>query len=100
MGRNIRIQFQGGGPHAVYLLDGLRAQDDYNGWDINTRPSSGWRTWAVDGHAGGRAVQLLHRLVPAVAGQRAELHLLSGETFMTPGAADVAGRQSRGLAHR
>jgi len=36
MGRNIRIQFQYGGPHAVLLLDGLRAQDDYNGWDINT----------------------------------------------------------------
>ena len=36
MGRNIHVQFQGGGPHAVYLLDGLRAQDDANGWDINT----------------------------------------------------------------
>jgi diacylglycerol O-acyltransferase/trehalose O-mycolyltransferase len=36
MGRDIKIQFQGGGPHAVYLLDGLRAQDDFNGWDINT----------------------------------------------------------------
>jgi diacylglycerol O-acyltransferase/trehalose O-mycolyltransferase len=36
MGRNIKVQFQGGGPHAVYLLDGLRAQEDYNGWDINT----------------------------------------------------------------
>jgi len=40
MGRNIRVQFQGGEPgvpsKAVYLLDGLRAQDDYNGWDINT----------------------------------------------------------------
>src|SRR5690348_11903070 len=36
MNRNIKVQFQGGGPHAVYLLDGLRAQDDYNGWDINT----------------------------------------------------------------
>lgn len=36
MGRNIRVEFQGGGPHAVYLLDGLRAQDDANGWDINT----------------------------------------------------------------
>ena len=36
MGRNIRIQFQGGGEHAVFLLDGLRAQEDYNGWDINT----------------------------------------------------------------
>ncbi len=36
MGREIRVQFQGGGAHAVYLLDGLRAQEDYNGWDINT----------------------------------------------------------------
>jgi diacylglycerol O-acyltransferase/trehalose O-mycolyltransferase len=37
MGRNIRVEFQGGGPHAVYLLDGLRAQEDTNGWDINTQ---------------------------------------------------------------
>ncbi|TFV55119.1 esterase family protein [Mycobacterium sp. PS03-16] len=39
MGRNVRVQFQAsasGGAKAVYLLDGLRAQDDYNGWDINT----------------------------------------------------------------
>ncbi len=41
MNRNIRVQFQGGGPHAVYLLDGLRAQDDYNGWDIET-PAFEW----------------------------------------------------------
>ena len=36
MGRDIKVQFQRGGTHAVYLLDGLRAQDDFNGWDINT----------------------------------------------------------------
>jgi diacylglycerol O-acyltransferase/trehalose O-mycolyltransferase len=36
MGRDIRVQFQGGGPHSVYLLDGLRALEDGNGWDINT----------------------------------------------------------------
>lgn len=38
MGRSIKVQFQNGGngSPAVYLLDGLRAQDDYNGWDINT----------------------------------------------------------------
>jgi diacylglycerol O-acyltransferase / trehalose O-mycolyltransferase len=36
MGRDIHVEFQGGGPHIVYLLDGIRAQDDYNGWDINT----------------------------------------------------------------
>ncbi len=65
MGRNIRVQFQPGAaaapavpetpaavPHmptaaaappskAVYLLDGLRAQDDFNGWDINT-PAFEW----------------------------------------------------------
>ncbi len=38
MGRDIKIQFQSGGAGspALYMLDGLRAQDDYNGWDINT----------------------------------------------------------------
>jgi diacylglycerol O-acyltransferase/trehalose O-mycolyltransferase len=36
MGRDITVQFQGGGPKGVYLLDGLRAQDDRSGWDINT----------------------------------------------------------------
>ncbi|WP_280826711.1 alpha/beta hydrolase family protein [Mycobacterium sp. OTB74] len=36
MGRDIKVEFQGGGPHAVFLLDGLRAQDDQSGWDINT----------------------------------------------------------------
>ena len=47
MGRSIRVEFQAGGAPAptsssgsssksVYLLDGLRAQDDYSGWDINT----------------------------------------------------------------
>jgi diacylglycerol O-acyltransferase/trehalose O-mycolyltransferase len=36
MQRNILVEFQGGGPHSVTLLDGLRARDDRNGWDINT----------------------------------------------------------------
>lgn len=36
MNRNIRVEFSGGGPHAVYLLDGLRAEEETNGWDINT----------------------------------------------------------------
>lgn len=36
MGRDIPVQFQGGGRHSVYLLDGLRARDDANGWDIET----------------------------------------------------------------
>lgn len=46
MGRSIRVQFQGPADvpapsRAVYLLDGLRAQDDYSGWDINT-PAFEW----------------------------------------------------------
>jgi diacylglycerol O-acyltransferase / trehalose O-mycolyltransferase len=38
MGRDIRIEFQSGGPgsHAVYLLDSMEAGDDFNGWDRNT----------------------------------------------------------------
>ena len=36
MGRDIPVRFQGGGTHAVYLLDGLRARDDNSGWDIET----------------------------------------------------------------
>src|SRR3989442_7162608 len=43
MGRDIKIQFQSGGANApaLYLLDGMRAQEDYNGWDINT-PAFEW----------------------------------------------------------
>jgi diacylglycerol O-acyltransferase/trehalose O-mycolyltransferase len=36
MGHNITVEFQSGGPAAVYLLDGLRARDDRSGWDIET----------------------------------------------------------------
>ncbi|WP_264036687.1 alpha/beta hydrolase [Mycolicibacterium hodleri] len=46
MGRNIRVEYQSGATpapvpdpaprKAAYLLDGLRAQDDFNGWDVNT----------------------------------------------------------------
>src|SRR5690606_12029381 len=38
MGRDIKVQFQSGGEGSpgVYLLDGLRARDDFNGWDIET----------------------------------------------------------------
>ncbi|WJR34203.1 alpha/beta hydrolase family protein [Mycobacteroides immunogenum] len=36
MGRDIKVEFQGGGSKAVYLLDGQRAREDWNGWDIET----------------------------------------------------------------
>ncbi|MCV7196403.1 esterase family protein [Mycobacterium angelicum] len=35
MNRQVKVEFQGGGSHAVYLLDGMRARDDFNGWDIH-----------------------------------------------------------------
>src|SRR6476646_7938916 len=43
MGNDIKIPRRSGGAGApgVYLLDGLRAQDDFNGWDINT-PAFEW----------------------------------------------------------
>lgn len=44
MGHNITVEFQRGGAAAVYLLDGLRARDDRNGWDIETN--------AFDSYAG------------------------------------------------
>src|SRR6202000_1389016 len=43
MGRDIKVQFQSGGANApaLYLLAGMPAQDDFNGWDINT-PAFEW----------------------------------------------------------
>jgi diacylglycerol O-acyltransferase / trehalose O-mycolyltransferase len=43
MGREIKVQFQSGGSNApaLYLLDGMRARDDFNGWDIET-PAFEW----------------------------------------------------------
>jgi diacylglycerol O-acyltransferase/trehalose O-mycolyltransferase len=43
MGRDIKIQFMSGGPGspALYLLDGLRAREDYSGWDIEL-PTFEW----------------------------------------------------------
>src|SRR5882757_3747150 len=35
MNRQIKVGFLGGGTHAVYLLDGMLARDDYNGWDAH-----------------------------------------------------------------
>lgn len=35
MNRQVKVAFQGSGSHAVYLLDGMLARDDFNGWDIH-----------------------------------------------------------------
>ena len=93
MGRNIMVQFQYGGPHAVYLLDGLRARDDYNGWDIETAAFEWYYQSGIVGrHAGRRHVQLLHRLVPAGCRQRRHLDLQVGDV-PDPGAAGLPGRE-------
>ena len=36
MQRQIKVEFEGGGPHPVYLLDGMLAQDEFNGWEKYT----------------------------------------------------------------
>ena len=82
MGRDIKVQFQGGGKHAVYLLDGLRAQDDFNGWDINTPAFDGSTSPAFGGDARRRRVKLLFRLVSAAVGKGATW-TYKWETFLT-----------------
>jgi diacylglycerol O-acyltransferase/trehalose O-mycolyltransferase len=41
MNRQVKVEFQGGGSRAVYLLDGMLARDDFNGWDIHL-PAFEW----------------------------------------------------------
>lgn len=35
MNRQVKVEFQGAGARAAYLLDGMLARDDFNGWDIH-----------------------------------------------------------------
>src|SRR4051812_21046858 len=67
MGRDIRVQFQGGGPHAVYLLDGLRALEDGSGWNINTSAFDWFYQSGISVvmPAGGEASVYTHRVQPA-----------------------------------
>ena len=51
-------QFQGGGPKAVYLLDGLRARDDRNGWDSETGAFSWFDGSGLSGVAPGGGLPL------------------------------------------
>lgn len=92
MGLQYSGGFQGGGSHAVYLLDGLRAQDDFSGWDINT-PVFDWfnrsdrRSWFRS--AGSRV-----STPTGISPPRAALAPPPRETF-DPGVAHLAGRQPR-----
>src|SRR5699024_12196454 len=68
MNRNIPVSISPasrGGNHALILLDGLRARDDFNGWDIQTNafdkfrhdnltvvmPIGGQSSWYADWNA-------------------------------------------------
>jgi diacylglycerol O-acyltransferase/trehalose O-mycolyltransferase len=98
MGRDIKVQFQGGGPNAVYLLDGLRAREDFNGWDIETQAFE----WFYES---GLSV------VMPVGGQSSSIATGNARLAVRPavkpiwettnaGAAPVAGRQQADLDHR
>ena len=88
----------------LYLLDGMRAQDDFNGWDINT-PAFEWylKSGISVDHAGRRPVQLLQRLVQAGVRQGGLLHLQVGDlpdqrAAGLPGLASTASSRSRNAA--
>jgi diacylglycerol O-acyltransferase/trehalose O-mycolyltransferase len=85
MGRDIRIQFQSGGPGspAVYLLDGLRAQDDFNGWDINTAAFEWYNGsgLSVVMPVGGMSSYYTDWYQPAVG--KSGTHTYRWETFLT-----------------
>ena len=83
MGRDIPVRFQGGGSHAVYLLDGLRARDDNSGWDIET---AAFKDYAGSGLSvvmpvGGMSSFYTNWQSPAVG--NGGTHYYQWETFLT-----------------
>ena len=102
MGRDIKIQFQSGGPNspAVYMLDGLRAQDDFNGWDINT-PAFEWyygSGLSMIMPVGGQSSFCTDWYKPACG--KAGCTTYKRGDLPDPGAPRVAGGQPPGEAHR
>jgi diacylglycerol O-acyltransferase / trehalose O-mycolyltransferase len=87
MGRDIKVQFQGGGANSpgVYLLDGLRAQDDFNGWDINTAAFE----WYLDSGlsvimpVGGQSSFYSDWYAPACSKKTGACQTYKWETFLT-----------------
>ena len=102
MGRDIKVQFQSGGANspAVYLLDGLRAQDDFNGWDINTAAFEWYHDsgLSVVMPVGGQSSFYTDWYKPA-DGQGGHVHLQLGD-LPDPGAARLPGGQQAGQADR
>jgi diacylglycerol O-acyltransferase/trehalose O-mycolyltransferase len=87
MGRDIKVQFQNGGPNSpgVYLLDGLRAQDDFSGWDINTAAFE----WYLDSGlsvimpVGGQSSFYTDWYAPACSKKTGACQTYKWETFLT-----------------
>jgi len=93
MGRDIKIQFQSGGANSpgLYLLDGLRAQDDFNGWDINT-PAFEWlynSGLSAVMPVGGQSSFYTDWYQPACG--KAGCQTYKWETFLTTGESTVYG---------
>ena len=87
MGRDIKVQFQSGGANSpgVYLLDGLRAQDDFNGWDINT-PAFEWyyqSGLSVVMPVGGQSSFYSDWYSPACSKKTGACQTYKWETFLT-----------------
>jgi diacylglycerol O-acyltransferase/trehalose O-mycolyltransferase len=87
MGHDIKVQFQNGGANApgVYMLDGLRAQDDFNGWDINTAAFE----WYLDSGlsvimpVGGQSSFYSDWYSPACSKKTGACQTYKWETFLT-----------------
>ena len=82
MNRQLKVEFQGqpagGASHAVCLLDGMLARDDFNGWDIHL-PVFDWFSQSglplVLPVGGGK---FLFELVPAGRRQQRNVDLQMG----------------------
>jgi diacylglycerol O-acyltransferase / trehalose O-mycolyltransferase len=83
MGRDILVRFQGGGPRALYLLDGLRARDDNSGWDIETAAFEWYYQSGVSVvmPVGGMSSFYTNWQAPAVGNGRTQTY--QWETFLT-----------------
>jgi diacylglycerol O-acyltransferase/trehalose O-mycolyltransferase len=85
MGRDIRVEFLGGGDgaHALYLLDSMEAGDDFNGWDINTAAFDWYRDSGISVvmPVGGKSSFYSDWYGPAAG--NGGTHTYKWETFLT-----------------
>jgi diacylglycerol O-acyltransferase / trehalose O-mycolyltransferase / mycolyltransferase Ag85 len=87
MGREIKVQFESGGNNspALYMLDGMRAQEDFSGWDINT-PIFEWYDQSgisVVMPVGGQSSFYTDWYAPACGSKDGGCRTYKWETFLT-----------------